>query len=228
MHFSTFGDICEFEYIRVKVADTYTPCKISDKTPKQTLSLNCLEDVKGLAKGIQVYFEFADSYVYGLAVFSEIVESEKGHELYIICAVTEDYYYFKENIELNRYNLKPEIVFRELEYIEPLSLYGSDRKLNKVKDIYRFNILVEEKEEYTQEKIYNETKESLKPCPFCGEIPKFQVNFEVISGAKKHKARVFCDNRLSCHVCPETSFYDGNFETVCKMVSNNWNTRKED
>ena len=30
MHFSTFGDICEFEYIRVKIADTYTPCKISD------------------------------------------------------------------------------------------------------------------------------------------------------------------------------------------------------
>lgn len=89
-----------------------------------------------------------------------------------------------------------------------------------------FEIIVFDEVERKQETIFNETKESLLPCPFCGKIPEFEITKKQYSGLKKYTGTISCNNPMYCHVSLKTSFTDGDYETVCKMVSTHWNTRK--
>ena len=79
---SLFGDICEFEYIRIPIADTFT--KI-DSNSNELYSLKCLEDISNLAKGKAVYFKpvgFLNDF-HGMIVHSDIVKDDNGQAVFL-------------------------------------------------------------------------------------------------------------------------------------------------
>ena len=219
---SLFGDICEFEYIRIPIADTFTKIDIDSN---KLYSLKCLEDISNLAKGKAVYFKSKSlNDFHGMVVHSDIVKADNGYTLFATVAVEIGYEDFVEKYNNGDYIVKTIVKLREVEYIEPITLEGhKDRILNGIHDIYGFVVNVNKSEDL----IYNETKDSLKPCPFCGKLPEFKIENETVSGLTKYKGAVFCNNQMECHVLPSTKFCDSNYQTVCKMVAKNWNDRKE-
>jgi hypothetical protein len=89
-----------------------------------------------------------------------------------------------------------------------------------------FEITIFDEVERKQETIFDKTKKSLLPCPFCGKLPEFEVTIKDSGALKKYTGTIFCNNPMYCNVSPKTSFTDSDYETVCKMVSKHWNTRK--
>ena len=182
------------------------------ETLAKILAIECVEDKS-------VFNEYNEplAILYATIAFN-IIDDENG--AYIANEIDT----MSRNKKVVKNDVEFHILPQDVEHHDGITIINSAQ--SKGWKYNNFEIIVFDEVEKKHETIFDKTKESLLPCPFCSKIPEFEVTVKDSGALKKYTGTISCNNTMYCNVSLKTSFTDSDYETVCKMVSKHWNTRK--